>query len=345
MENKSTSSEGISFVRWDPNKYLRPIDSAEAHLSRGFLRCKPEKWFPGLATQWLPLAHSLGIELKVLEVKTILSLPTPLPFGFAATIDGEPMCLYLDEPSSRVLVDAVIPEASLGARGIGLEYLARRLITSLALSWSGSEGTVVKYDSGLNPRTIPCAGGIKITTKVNNELVTVWFGLGERMIERLDGLWRRQVQTSSKSSQETASNIRIEVAQLGVPPSMLTDYIKPKTIIDLEIPLSDLVILRLEGKAWLPARMCNSDGMLALEILPGPASSPLVPSDMTRLSIEMGILPVTASELAELSQPGVVIETGFPLTHNAKMVVNNETIAEAELCVYEGRFAITVSES
>ena len=51
----------IALGGWDPQRALRKIDPAEVRYSRGFLRCRPEKWFPGCATPVLPRAHSLGV--------------------------------------------------------------------------------------------------------------------------------------------------------------------------------------------------------------------------------------------------------------------------------------------
>lgn len=342
MNREASSAEGITLVPWDTARYVRSVPSEEVALSRGFLRSAPQKWFPGVGAQWLPLAHTLGIELRLSEVKTVLAPPRGLAHGFGGTIDGEPMAIFLDEQSAKLITEASIPRSSPAASSVITEYFARRLLSSLASSWSGPESSVVRFDPHLKPYEMPCAGAIRLTLRVNDQLCTIWFALGSKFVSRLDNLWRRQMQSTARGD-ASSSELHVEVAQLGVPPSMLMDYVRSKTVIDLEIPLSDVVVIRQDGKALSAGKMCESNGMLVVEMLQGPAVSPIVPDGMTRLSIEMGTFTLPSSELAELGQPGAYIATGLQLSDKVQMVINNEKVADATLCVYEGRFAITVS--
>lgn len=327
---------------WDTTRHVRSVSPGEVSLSRGFLRSAPQKWFPGIGAQWLPLAHTLGVELKLGDVKTALLTPHGLAHGFGGTIDGEPIGIFLDESSAKVMAEACAPRASSNGSSIIVEYMARRLLSSLALSWSGPESSVIRFDSHLNPHEIECGGAVRLVLRVNDQLCTIWFGLGPKFVSRLDSLWRRQMQSTAKGD-ASPSELRVEVAQLGVPPSMLMDYVRSKTVIDLEIPVSDVVILRQDGRALSAGKMCESSGKLVIEMLQGPAITPIVPDGMTRLSIEMGAFTLPSSELAELGQAGAYISTGLPLSDKVQMVINNEKVAEATLCVYEGRFAITVA--
>ena len=114
-------------VVWDARRYLRSVGSLEVRLSRGFLRCRPEKWFPGLAGHWLPLIHSLGIELKIQEIKPVLTLPAGLSFGYCGSVDDEPFGVFGDHEGVRAILaavgGAVVPQAG----EVLAEYLARRL--------------------------------------------------------------------------------------------------------------------------------------------------------------------------------------------------------------------------
>ena len=138
----------------------------------------------------------------------------------------------------------------------------------------------------------------------------------------------------------------LELAQLAVAPSMLAEYVKPGAIIDLEVALGDSLILRdgsgASAKAWLAARMLNVGGNLGFEVQPGPALLPPLPEGTTRLSIEFGSLQFEPGVIPEVSQVGAMWETSVRLGDKVRMSVNSERVAEATLCSYEGRFAVSV---
>lgn len=334
--------ENISLVPWEPRRYVRKLDPVEVRLSRGFVRSRPEKWFPGLATQWLPLGHSLGVEIKITEVKPVITPPRGLEYGFAGRVDDEPVAILIDADSARVILEAVSPGSTESASGVVMEYMARRLLSSLGLSWSGPESSVVQFDSELDPQSVSTAGAIKLAVLVNSNACVVWIALGRRMVERLDGLWRRQVQSTTKSS-GAPSDVHIEIAQLAVPPAMLVDYMRAGTVIDLEVFVSDMVVLRLGNKPWLPARLADVNGRLGFEIVPGPVASAPLPDGTTRLSIEFGKVLFEPATIAEMSQIGSTWESDITLSDQVHMVINGERVAAATLCLYEGRFAISVN--
>ena len=341
MNQDRSRDDAVALVPWDPKRFVRKFEATEARFSRGFLRCRPEKWFPAFATQWLPLAHSLGVEIRLVEVKPVLVMPKGLESGFAGRVDDEPIGIFLDNDSTKVLLDAVCPGAGAHAREVVLEYLARRFLSSMALSWSGPESSVVQFDQEMNPFDITETGTVKLTAMINNNPSTVWIVLGRRLVERLDGLWRRQIHSSSKHA-EREQTVHLEVGQLAVPPSMLVDYMKSGATIDLEVLLSDLVTLRLGNRPWLPARLCDINGKLGFEIVPGPVSSPALPEGTTRLSIEFPKLTIDSPMVSEISQVGAIWESGYMLANKVEMVINGERVANATLCTYEGRFAISV---
>ena len=75
---------------------------------------------------------------------------------------------------------------------------------------------------------------------------------------------------------------------------------------------------------------------------PGALTVPQIAEGATQLSVEFGSLELDAAQLAELSQGGAILTTALPLAGLVNLVINQEKVAEARLCVYEGRFAIEV---
>ncbi|MCB0338812.1 MAG: FliM/FliN family flagellar motor switch protein [Bdellovibrionales bacterium] len=339
MEQEDNNQELLA--AWEPFRYLRQVDDTHAKFSRGFLRCRPEKWFPGFAAQWLPLAHSFGVEIKIIDVHPLLSAPRGLEIGFAGKIDGEPMAILLDHSSARILAETFIPGCGDDIRQVLLEYLARRCLGSLSLSWSGPESSRVEFDGTLDPFSVREVGAVKLGVLANGSSCTVWIVLGSHAVERLDGLWRRQVRSTSRPSGES-TDVAIEIAEIAVPPADLVNYMRSGTVIDLEVPVSDTCIVLSDGKPWLTARLCNVEGNLGFEVQAGSAELRPVADGTTKLSVELGRLTFDVVQLSEMAQVGSIFNTHSPLSSEVSLVVNREKVASATLCVFEGRLAVSV---
>jgi len=340
-QNTTTSGEGHDVQLWEPQRALRRVQTSDAQLSRGFLRCRPEKWFPGFASHWMPVLHALGVEAKISEIRPVLAKPPVGDVAFVGTVAGEPMVLAMEGGDADTLSDELVPGAGQRAAGIVLEYFMRRLVGSLGLSWSGPEATTVTFSPDADVSTVRVDASIRISCTVNTVPLILWVGLGPRMVDTLDGLWRRQVQVLSKVSPGT-SVVRLEIAQLGVPPQMLSEYLTKGTVIDLEVKASDSITIKVGAKPWMPARLLDVGGKLGCEMTPGALTVPQIAEGATQLSVEFGAFEVDASQLAELSQGGAILTTALPVSGLVNLVINQEKVAEARLCVYEGRFAIEV---
>ncbi len=338
---KAEEGGGADVQLWEPRRSLRRIEPAEAALSRGFLRSHPEKWFPGFAAHWLPVMHALGCEARISEVRPALHRATEGENVFIGTVDGEPILLCVDAESARHIIEEVVPGARGKAADTVLEYLFRRLLASLALSWSGPESSKVTFSGAVEPSVVDAVVSVKISFIINTISSTVRIGFGMRMAEQLDRLWRRQVHSSARVPQGPAT-VRLEIAQLGVPPQMLSEYLAKGTVIDLEVGASDALIVRYNTKPWMPARMVEVDGKFGCEIVAGALSAPSVPEGTTRLSVELASLELDGTHVAELSQPGAILVTDVPVSETVNLVINGDKVGQARLCVYEGRFAIEV---
>jgi flagellar motor switch protein FliM len=134
----------------------------------------------------------------------------------------------------------------------------------------------------------------------------------------------------------------MELAQLGVPPQMLSEYLTKGTVIDLETRVSDALTLRVGHKPFMPARMVDVGGKFACQTLQGIATNITIPEGTSRLSIELAAIPVEPSLIAELAQVGAVVTTDKPIGDAVILSINQERVAEARLCVYQGRYAVEV---
>ena len=332
---------------WDPQTSLRRVSQREADLSRGFLRCQPEKWFPGMESSWMSLAQTLGAEIRFLEAKPLLGSSFVGTLRYKGALNGETVELVLDEEAEAVLGGLVLPGVTNHqAREVTVEYLARRLLSTLGSAWSGPESSHFQYVStdlvqdGYEQGDTE-APGVRVSVLVNGRQCSMWIALGPRFVSAFDGLWRRQIHSTAKIAPGNYK-LHFEIAQLAVPPSMLADYMRAGTVIDLEVPASDVVTLRVSGQPWLTARLCNVMNHLGFEVLPAPVSVPGLPEGTTRVSIEFPSVVVDAAFLSELSQHGALYNSGHVLSERVEMVINSEKVADAQLNHYQGRFAITV---
>ncbi len=327
---------------WDPRKQIRSVTSLEAQLSCGFLRCHPEKWLPGFGAHWTPLMSALGCDLRVGEIKPSLALPDPQSVCFKGSIDGESVVVALDPSTVNAISQEVAPMADRSKGALFLvEYLAQRFLACVGQCHAGADPTRVQFSGRCALDDVDVMASVRLSFALNSNPVTVVIGLGRAVIETMDGMWRRQLHSSIRPSLG-AGTLRVEVAQLGVPPHMLSEYLTSGTVIDLEVPASDCVTLRIGHKPFMPARLVSIDGRLGCQVIQGVLSNLAVPDGTSRLSIEFGAVPVDVAKITELGQVGAVLPLDQALNQSVSLVINQERVGEARLSVYQGRFAVEV---
>lgn len=339
VDQNSSGSYQQKLSPWKPGESLRVVSSQEVRLSRGFLRSRPDKWFPGFAAQWLPVAHALGCGLKIVEVKPVLNHSFDASQSFLARLEQESIVIMAEEFTSQTLAEVILPGAGSQEKLLLLEYLARRLVFTLVNSWTGPQlGRVAFIGLG---QSCDMAGAIKVVFYLDDRLCTVWIGLGAGLIDSMDGLWRRQVQSVSRATSESAE-IGLEIGQIAVPLTGLAEHLKKGAVIDLGVGVSDLLTMRCNNRPWLPGRLCQIDGLFGVETVRGPVGAAVIPDGSTRLSIELASFTVESTELSELAQVGAVFSSGVAVDNRVKLLINNEMVGEAVLAVLGNRFVLLV---
>lgn len=337
------SSDSVGDVEaWDYRRALRSIDPIEATLSRGFLRCHPEKWFPGFSAHWVPLLNALGSDVRVLDIKPMIASPDPSSVCFQGRLAGESVLIAFDVQGSRAIAEEVVPSIDrFGHSAVVVEYLAQRFLAVLGLCQTGADVSSVSFNGPCSASDVSCVAAVKCSIAINSVPCVIIVGLSQKLVEKMDGMWRRQIHSATRVA-HWSGMLRLEIAQLGVPPQMLSEYLARGAVIDLEVPVSDLITLRVGAKPFMAARMISVDGKLACQTVQAAPSNLSVPEGTSRLCIEAASLPVDAAEVAELGQAGAVIVTGIDVGDNVTLNINQEKVADARLCVYQGRFAVEV---
>lgn len=330
---------GVAAIPWNPQHSLKQVSADEIDFSRGFLRSRPERWFPGFSAYWLPLAHSLGQEMQFVEVKPTLVLPAALEYGFGGKIDGEPFALYLSQESSQIITSAVSPGAGKEAERIILDYLSRRFVATASISWSSSEQSSVEFDSRIDPTMIPAVGAIKLTFIINNSHCSIWIVLGRSMVERLDGLWRREVHSQVRSEVETGQ-IDLEIAKIRVAPQRIAEVLTSGALVDLELSNLDYVSVLLDGRQWINSRLLYTDNYFGIETI----SHVLEGEDQNDFDSIISVCfageTIDAQTVSELSQVNAAIRTAIPANNSVYLALNGEVVAEGMLCSHNGRWFV-----
>jgi flagellar motor switch/type III secretory pathway protein FliN len=336
---------------WSAEDLGSAISENHLRLSKGFLRSSPSAWFPGLATHWLPLQHSSGVEIKVLEVQPLVSLNNfsaqMLPVA-AWSLDQDHMILMTDLDSQDILLRTIIPGSDKLIRPILIEYLARRFALSLFGTWVGAEGSTLLYQEEFNFQEFKAESFIFVRASLNAEPLNFAFALSRGIVDSMDGLWRRQLKASRRSALaerlgfKDKVQVAAEIARLSLAPQEIASYLNSKTLIDLEIPVSSKVILKVDDEAWLSSKIINAAGRFVFETSSTNPILAQVAAGTTALSIELGKLSVSVQEFVEYEQEGAIIESSLPLSNRVNLVIRGEKLAQAELLNYQGRFALKV---
>jgi hypothetical protein len=327
---------------WSPLTALPKISQKDIGSSRGFLRCQPAKWLPGFPVQWVALAHSLGIEIKVVGVTPTTQIKTANARVYAGKISDLDIGILAAEDSFLFITNAIVPGGAAAGHQILEEYLVRRLFASLIMSWSGTELSNFAFLGQKEISDMDIGGAVQVSLMINGFPAAFSILLSPPLIEMMDGMWRRQLR-SSFVERKAIQGIDIDIAHLAVSPTSLSEYTSPGTIVDLEVPISDSVILRLSSGELITGRLRTVSEELVVEVGAG-APPPLnQPEGTSRVAVRLGSFKLApGTDISELLQPGSLIPTGLPALNIAALVVGSERIGRVKICVYEQRFAMTV---
>lgn len=342
------NSNEDDIIPWNWQHNLLTVDSSQLQFGKGFLSCRPASWFPHFAAEWLPLAHSLSVEIKVLDCSTAIKLPEGLDLGYGGVVQGEPFAIFFDKNLVQVSLDCTIPGSEPVAKDVILEYLARRFITTLRSSWVGEGRDTIYFDRRVDPFSTDYKGVISLQISLNGNPGTVWIALGRHMVSELDGMWRRQNKRGANSVlsqnkfQEGVIDLYFEIAQLAVPPSDIVTYTQSGTNIDLEIPVSSQLVVRSNERPLILTEMYHNDSKLCLETKSLNPVQPIISEGMTRLSICLGKVSVDTHLFNDYLSVGALWDTGLILSDHVMMYLNNEVVAKGQLATYQGRYALSV---
>ena len=346
-EGRIAEADVNEIASWEPLDTLSSVDFNLVKYSRGFLRAEPEFWVRDFSSFWMPLFHVLDAKIENVRLSTQVEFPADLQRIVAVEVNGEIAVFGSYEPSVEALVEAVVPGCPQSGAPLVCEYLERRLLGTLAKS---AKFELVQNGYYLPPEwngDVEVVGTVVLSFEINGREVQFWIGLGRQIVERLDDVWRTEVIRRSPAPKAAGkgndrAKITVELAELAVPPAMLIDYIRPGTVINLEVPVSPRVVVHLDGELWLEGRLAQYNGQFVVEVTNTKPDKRPFPDSTTRVQIRLFEFEIPYAALAEYSQPGAVLITRRPAEPRAGMIISGENVASAVVGHLDGNFVIEV---
>ena len=346
-EGKITSGNDVELSAWEPEHRLRQLSPEEARFSRGFLCADPLAWFANLPEQWVPLFHWLETEVSLDSLEFAFGFPEELARVSVVEFNSELGVLGMDQLAIEAISQRISPEVSGVAEDVLLEYVERRILSSLSKGWSGDESLQCFYLASRETSQVDLLGHVKLTVHVAGVPSAFWLGLGPRMVERVDSAWRRHLFEQQRAQgkdvlSDQMHSVSIELAELAVPPAMLIDYMRSGTVIDLEVPVGKDVVARLDEVPWISGELCHFHGNLALTVTESAVTQKNLPEGTTRVRVEIARAELDHEGIVEHQQEGAVLLTRIPINSNASLVISGENVASAVIHELDGRFALSV---
>lgn len=330
---------------WNPSAVLDRVSGPQVQFSRGFLRCELNRLLANIGALWLPLFHSAGAEVRLRRTSQFIGELPEVEWRYSGEVEGERFVIACDQASGDQLVRTIIPGSSDRASEMLIQYLARRLISSVNLGWSRPEIGALSYLGALtdsvNPAVGKTVGGVRIELLVQGVPVVVWVGLGVDVVSQLDLLWRKQLRNGVRG-EEQESAVSVVLGQLAIAPLSVVDYTKSGAVIDLEQAESKEALLWRNGRSAAKLRLLQSDGRLAVEVTDLAPQQVAIPAGTTRLRIELWSGFQSEAIWSEVAQIGSMLSIPEPISSAVRLVVNDELVGVGELFTYQGRFAVRV---
>ncbi|MCB0360380.1 MAG: hypothetical protein KDD44_12115, partial [Bdellovibrionales bacterium] len=235
------SSEG-TFEGWDLTQEIPELDVYDVRYSRGFLRAPFDAWFGDVRADWQPLAERLGIELENFSLRRGFVFPENVGRVVPVEFGGEIGVIGLEDASANALLRVFGSGVDESAEDLLLEYLERRLLSTLSAVWRSDTQFTTSYLAPDEVESVEIVGVLTVHCTFGGNPLSVHFGLGPRMLEFFDLRHRREFVASqlldSDALDSETVELSVELVELNVEPAMLVDYMRSGTAISLDLPRS-----------------------------------------------------------------------------------------------------------
>jgi hypothetical protein len=331
---------------WQPKEALALIEPKQLRYSGGFLAAQPNLWFSELRQNWSKFADHLGKSLDVKGVQTIAELPDNLSHYYTISINSEPAVIGIKADDVSTLVGLLQDSPPALAGEIFLEYLVRRFVSSLQKSWNQKDSALNCYyvQSGRVPSLV-VDGAIHIEVMLGHDLLPIWIGLSPVTVDKIDHIWKqKQAPETLDVASEGQEIVAIEVnlVELAVPPSLLIDYLRTGAVIDLAVPISSNVLLRVEGIGKVLGELVRFGENYAIKIVGEVEEEASLPPGTTRLGVEIANIKIARARFLDILKSKGCFQTAEAVTNNVSLKIGDEEVAQGVVAVLDRRFVLKV---
>lgn len=317
---------------WDPFSHLRSIEPGLVQYSGGFLSSQPERWFPNLSSHWSLLAANLNLNLKTLSVRPLIEELPPVDLIYNVSCGNDAFSVGLNSTAGEYISMLLLPDSGPIAQDIVMEYIARRFVSSLAMTWSGPAfeelGFVGKQSGDTAPFLV--VGAVQLSLELNERQFDVWLQLSAGMVERLDGLWRRQTK-SIGSGQLLLRQCDLELTSFEVPVTEINSYLSQGNIIPIERDFFQTATLVNTSEILAESDVYICDNKFALRIRTGKKQPIRVTSGNVRISVVLVSLNFESALAGQLARAGSIIPTAVEVSNLVSLKVDGQVVTEALL--------------
>jgi flagellar motor switch/type III secretory pathway protein FliN len=345
-EHTGTQFAPTSAAAWLLDEDVAELDFNQVRLSRGFLRADIQTCFPGLHSYWLPLFLGFGLKTAYRGCSINLEFPKDLDRTSAVEIDGELALIGIEAKSIARFAESIIPGSTMGSPEALIEYLERRLVATLAKSWSGVKAINCSYAPDAAIADADIVGSIKLALTLNGSPVDVWFGVGPQLAETIDQQWREKIVNQSSADRNGDRNavVRLSVvlAEVALPPTALIESMRAGARLELPTEISDDVVVKLGGATWAEGKLRTFNGRFAVELTGFSPAAVQHTESKTKVVVELADVELTKEALTEYHQPGAVLLTKAVANPRAALRISGEKVAEAEIEAVDGQFRLLI---
>lgn len=321
---------------WQAETDLPVYALQDIRFSRGFLAADYTRLCRGIAALWVPVLSAAEVEFSDVRVIPALGVLADIERTFLFGVDGELSVVGLSGHTEEILARLFLETEELKAGKLLTDYLSRRLVNSVA-KFFADDSISFGYLGESDSRDVEVEGQllIKVATKLGE--LTIHFGLGPELLQRLDRVLRHKMLAEwGLKPQQRKQQFIVELGSF--PEQMETS--EPGAWFDTEIDvLAPVRLLSATGEVYF-GRLGQFNGRFAVMSLKDAKEK--WRGDGIRLELGRGEL--SEEELLFMRKEGAIFPTKTVVSSSAILVRGDEPLVSVTLAELDGRFVFRVDE-
>ncbi|MCX7952718.1 MAG: hypothetical protein N2654_03685 [Deltaproteobacteria bacterium] len=324
----------VSLTLWKPDAYLEKIPSDAVKFS-GIINYKinPDDIIL-LKQEFLYLFECFGLKLETITYK--VGLNGQPPKGLTKYFHCCGINAVVIPDSSKDVLEGLFLGTKTYLSDIFVEYLIRRFVYYLSLSsskvFSGSRFL------GRNPsKGSELPVNVTVNCQISGKSFSFHILLSREFALRLVD----EEQGENKDTKDNVTRFPVYLCFLLIPVTDLEEYLKPDTVIDLEIPVTSKAYLRLKNNEAVIGTLVNVDGYWGFR----PSSKEAFLFSNTQHGKAMVFIEIFSIDSASISKDlnlGRVLVSDKKVSPQVDIYVGSSRAKTGKIYFYEQNLALVV---